>query len=172
MLDPRQLRAARALADWEQSDLAEAAGVSIATIRKIEQGATGVRPATEARIVAAFEQGGVRLIPDGPDGGVGVRLREGEMQRAYWDLKNRIKAWFIYNHGCKDDDDLDCLINELAFGTTMLAPESLPDLEHNGVKLPVPLVADLVRLEELEAEIMACQDDEIDEAEHEDDLPA
>lgn len=79
MLRPRLMRAARALAGWEQSDLAKASGISISTVRKIEQGAIGTLPRTEARIIAAFERAGLQLIPEGPDGGAGARWKEREM---------------------------------------------------------------------------------------------
>lgn len=42
----RQIKAARALLDWSQEDLAIRAALSIATIRKIESGALSPRDKT------------------------------------------------------------------------------------------------------------------------------
>ena len=159
MLRPRLMRAARALAGWEQSDLAEASGISIATIRKIEQGATGTRPRTEARIVAAFEEAGVQLIPEGPDGGAGVRWEEPEMNpqmREYFELKNKIKGFFIYHLGREDNEHLDAMIGEVAFnhiGGQLSLKETLGRWGLSN--LPPPLTADLAKLGELENDIGA-----------------
>ena len=75
MLKPKILRAARALLEWEQSDLAQASGLSIATIRKIEQGATGVRHYTEVQIIGAFNRAGL-FIQNGQSGRIVVQLEE------------------------------------------------------------------------------------------------
>jgi transcriptional regulator with XRE-family HTH domain len=150
------MRAARALAGWEQCELAEAAGISIATVRKIEQGAIGTRPQTEAKIIAAFERAGVQLIPDGPDGGAGVRWKEREMNeemRKYLDLKNKIKGWFIYNLGHEDNEDLDRMIDEVAFSNTYPASreDTLTRSAHSN--LPASLIADLEKLGDMENDI-------------------
>jgi hypothetical protein len=90
-------------------------GISIATIRKIEQGAIGTRPRRRG-LSLRFERAGLQLISQDPDGGAGVRWKEREMNeqmREYFKLKNRIKVWFIYNHGLKDDEDLDYMIDEV-----------------------------------------------------------
>jgi len=77
-----QIKAARALIGIEQGDLAEAALVSINTIRNME--ATGkktvsVRLATLIRVRDALQKMGVALVDDGDvsPGGPGVRLRKG-----------------------------------------------------------------------------------------------
>jgi transcriptional regulator with XRE-family HTH domain len=172
------MRAARALAGWEQSDLAEASGISIATVRKIEQGAIGTRPSTEAKIVAAFERAGLQLIPEGPDGGAGVRWKEREMTEQmyeYVELKNKIKGFFIYNLGQKDNEDLSDMIDEVAFATIQSHDDLQETLtEWNLSALPATLVADLEKLGELEMEIgvkqeMECemqQEDDDNENEH------
>jgi len=74
----RQIKAARALLGWSQTELAAAARLSVPTIKRIEAkgGDLGGRPDTSARIVAALESAGAEFIAkDG--GGIGVRLREG-----------------------------------------------------------------------------------------------
>lgn len=66
MLKAPQIKAARALIDWSQEDLANASGLSIATIRKIESGALSPRDKTMGAIISAFEDANVEFIyPDG-----------------------------------------------------------------------------------------------------------
>ena len=73
-----QVRAARALLDWSQPQLAEAAKLSLPTIRRME-GPLGPSRSTAANVEAirnAFAQAGVIFIKDGEasTGGLGVRL--------------------------------------------------------------------------------------------------
>ncbi|MGB5083524.1 MAG: helix-turn-helix transcriptional regulator [Methylocystis silviterrae] len=72
----RQVKAARELLGWKQTDLAEASGLSIVTIRRLEAqaGELGGREDTVAAIRAALESAGVEFTNgDAP----GVRLRKG-----------------------------------------------------------------------------------------------
>ena len=73
----RQIKAARALLDWSQEDLASSAGISIPTIKRLEaqDGLLGGRSETGNKIRVALEQGGVEFI-DENGGGAGVRLRK------------------------------------------------------------------------------------------------
>jgi transcriptional regulator with XRE-family HTH domain len=73
----RQIKAARALLDWSQEQLATAAAVSIPTIKRLEaqEGLLGGRDETGAKISAALEAAGVEFI-DENGGGPGVRLRK------------------------------------------------------------------------------------------------
>lgn len=65
-------RAARALLKWSMRDLADAAGVSLPTILKLENdGAVG--PDTEAKLSAAFAARGVE-ITNGDHTGARLRL--------------------------------------------------------------------------------------------------
>ena len=76
MLHCAQIRAARGLLDWRQDDLAKAARIGIATLRRIEDG-TGPAMAnmsTLLRIQAALEKAGVCFINPDSNGGIGVRL--------------------------------------------------------------------------------------------------
>jgi predicted transcriptional regulator len=75
MITAEQCRAARALLDWGQADLAEQAGVGIVTVRQIEAGGHDARRATLKVIKQAFEFAGVEFI-DENGGGPGVRLRK------------------------------------------------------------------------------------------------
>ena len=76
MLQTAQIRAARALVGWNQSDLAKAAKVNVATIRRIEGKAGPVMGyvSTLIRIQSAFEQAGIRFLNKDSEGGIGVRL--------------------------------------------------------------------------------------------------
>ena len=73
----RQVKAARALLGWSQDDLAEAAEVSIPTIKRLEaiDGPLGGRGKTSERIVGAIRSAGVEFIAEN-GGGQGVRLRK------------------------------------------------------------------------------------------------
>src|SRR5436309_2270860 len=73
----RQIKAARALLAWSQEELAEAADVSIPTIKRLEanDGPLGGRSETGAKIRTALEAGGIEFI-DENGGGPGVRLRK------------------------------------------------------------------------------------------------
>lgn len=78
MITPSQIRAARALIGWKQSDLAAASGVSEISVKNIERGATDARGSTLGKIQVAFEAAGVLFLDPGDtrDGGPGVRLRQ------------------------------------------------------------------------------------------------
>jgi DNA-binding XRE family transcriptional regulator len=73
---PAQCRAARALLDWTQDDLSQAAEVGVVTIRQFERGATEPRRAILIALRRALEDAGVRFINANKGGGPGVRLRE------------------------------------------------------------------------------------------------
>lgn len=62
---PRQIRAARAMLDVRQRDLAEAAGISLATLNNIERGIADPRSSTLAAIERALRAAGVDLSDDG-----------------------------------------------------------------------------------------------------------
>jgi DNA-binding XRE family transcriptional regulator len=73
----RQIKAARALLGWSQDVLAEAADVSIPTVKRLEaaDGPLGGRGETAAKIIRAIVSGGAEFI-DENGGGPGVRLRK------------------------------------------------------------------------------------------------
>ena len=75
MISPSQCRAARALLDWSQQQLADNAGVGIVTIRQLEADAHEPRRATLEVVRRALEAAGVEFI-DENGGGAGVRLRK------------------------------------------------------------------------------------------------
>jgi predicted transcriptional regulator len=80
MITAAQIRAARALLGLDQRRLAEAAGLSLPTIQRMEASAGQVRGNVESlvRVVEALEKAGVELIGEGASsavGGRGVRLK-------------------------------------------------------------------------------------------------
>ena len=72
-MDPNQCQAARALLGWRCEDVADAAGVGIATVWRFEAG-DGVRQSTIDTIRKALEDAGIEFIPEN-GGGPGVRLK-------------------------------------------------------------------------------------------------
>lgn len=77
MLTAGQIRAARGLLDWTQTDLANAAGLAVSSIKNIEGGVTDPNPKTISALRTALELAGVVLLTPGDmrDGGHGVRLK-------------------------------------------------------------------------------------------------
>jgi transcriptional regulator with XRE-family HTH domain len=78
MITTGQIRAARALIGWKQTDLAAKSGVSEISIKNIERGVTDPRSSTLGAIQTAFEKAGVLFLEPGDtrDGGAGVRLKK------------------------------------------------------------------------------------------------
>jgi len=70
-LNRAQCRAARALLDWSQEELAHRASVTKKTIADFERGATRPYARTIAKIIAALTITGLELLNDGAPG---VRL--------------------------------------------------------------------------------------------------
>jgi DNA-binding XRE family transcriptional regulator len=74
-ITPDQCRAARALLDWTQDELAERAEVSRSTVRGFEGRQHELHRATAAAIRRALEAAGVELLDADASGGEGVRRR-------------------------------------------------------------------------------------------------
>ncbi len=81
-LSAAHLRAARALLDMTQVEVATSAKVSLPTLKRLESPASGPQKANSASVEAVahvYTQHGVRFLFAEPDGGIGVRLQtEGE----------------------------------------------------------------------------------------------
>ena len=80
MITAAQLRAARALLGMDQRALAEASGLSVPTIQRMEASEEVVRGNVESlmKLIAALDAAGVELINAGAvsaQGGRGVRLK-------------------------------------------------------------------------------------------------
>ena len=82
MLTIEQIRAARGLLGWSQSKLAERAGLSLPTVKRVEID-LGLRVSEEARnkLRRALESAGVEFI-DENGGGPGVRLRRRHQKKS------------------------------------------------------------------------------------------
>ncbi len=77
MLYPAQIRAARALLGWHQSELARKAKVGLATIQRLEQGPDGpvlAHYSTVLRITECLKNAGVVFLTADEEASVGVRL--------------------------------------------------------------------------------------------------
>ena len=80
MITPPQLKAARALLGMDQRALAEASGLSLPTIQRMEASDGVIRGQVESlmKLIAALDKAGVELINEGAiseKGGLGVRLK-------------------------------------------------------------------------------------------------
>ena len=83
MIIAGQIRAARALLGIDQRQLAEASGLSLPTIQRMESSDGQVRGNVDSlvKVVDALERAGVELIAEGSvstEGGRGVRLKQTE----------------------------------------------------------------------------------------------
>jgi transcriptional regulator with XRE-family HTH domain len=78
LITSEQIRAARALLRWEQRNLAEASGVSLPSIKRLETspGNLSAQPRTIDALRAALEAAGVTFVEENGEG-PGVRLRKG-----------------------------------------------------------------------------------------------
>jgi len=62
MIIGKQIRAARALLEWDAKDLAKKSGLSLDTVFKIENGSVQPRPATADKIMNVFNENGVEFL--------------------------------------------------------------------------------------------------------------
>ncbi len=75
MIEPRQIRAARALLNWSQDDLALASGIARSSIKNIENDITAARKDTIHDIQMALENFGIEFIPNS-----GIRCRQSNLE--------------------------------------------------------------------------------------------
>jgi predicted transcriptional regulator len=82
LLTAEQIRAGRALLRWEQRRLAEAAEISLETVKRLEgmDGPVAAHSGTVSAIEQALEKAGVEFIPEN-GGGPGVRLAKKKGKR-------------------------------------------------------------------------------------------
>lgn len=76
MIESGQIRAARALLGWSQSELVERSGLSLTTIKRMENDAIGPGKSSAENLAAverALMAAGVQFIPRN-GGGAGVRM--------------------------------------------------------------------------------------------------
>lgn len=77
MINSAQCRAGRALLNWSQQQLADAARVGVVTVRQFESGGSEPRNATLDVIRRALESAGVIFVEENGEG-PGVRLKKGK----------------------------------------------------------------------------------------------
>ena len=87
MITSLQMRAARALLNIDQRELADISGLSLPTIQRMEASEEIVRGNVDSlmKLISALDASGLELIGDGAastGGGRGVRLKSGSRQRA------------------------------------------------------------------------------------------
>ena len=78
MMQSKQIRAARSLLGWNQSQLSEASGVNLGTVKRMEKDDEGLQNTYNKNVTAvqqALEKSGIEFIPENGSG-VGVRLKE------------------------------------------------------------------------------------------------
>jgi transcriptional regulator with XRE-family HTH domain len=109
MITGEQIRAARALLRLDQSGLARRAGVSVATLRRIERGAQNARLSSQAlmSVQHALEAAGAEFI----DNGVRCRRRRTpeeieERIRKIMEIAHRSAKFIAENPGGYSEDDL------------------------------------------------------------------
>lgn len=75
-MEGRQIKAARAMLAWSQTDLCKEAGISRATLNDLENDTGDPRRSSIEGVEDAFRRHGVLFLSDGDtrDGGPGVRM--------------------------------------------------------------------------------------------------
>jgi transcriptional regulator with XRE-family HTH domain len=86
MITAAQMRAARALLNIDQRQLADLSGLSLPTIQRMEGSEDTIRGNVDSlmKLISALEEAGVELINEGAishGGGRGVRLKETRKDR-------------------------------------------------------------------------------------------
>ena len=78
MVNPAQIRGARALLGMRQQELADLASMSVVTLKRLEAAGTTVRGSarTIASLQRALEEAGIVFIDQNNDLGPGVRLKK------------------------------------------------------------------------------------------------
>jgi transcriptional regulator with XRE-family HTH domain len=76
-LTSEQIRAARMLLRWEQRELAEASGISLPSVKRLETqpGPLSAQERTLTELRKALEKAGVEFIAEN-GGGAGVRMKK------------------------------------------------------------------------------------------------
>lgn len=116
MITPRQIRAARSLLDWTQTDLATAASLHINAINKIENAMGIPRTSSLERIQAALETAGIRFR-----GQRGVEVKEDVFEMVRYEgadfLRRMIDDMLLVIRRA-DDEVMTCTPDERLFNLT------------------------------------------------------
>jgi transcriptional regulator with XRE-family HTH domain len=68
-MTPKQVKAARAMLDWSQQDLAEIAGVATSTVADFERGQRTPIASNAQAMRSSLESAGIRFLPNGVEKG-------------------------------------------------------------------------------------------------------
>jgi transcriptional regulator with XRE-family HTH domain len=107
LISAAQCRAARALLEWTQSDLAQRAGSIRMTVVRFERGYT-VRASTRRQFREAFEQAGLQFMPSDAGGGEGVVrqaqpfVRRFAFDRDFYLSQAQLIAWLAQRPANRD----------------------------------------------------------------------
>lgn len=103
LLECSQIRAARALLNWSQSDLARASHIANSSIKNVENENTTARRETLEQIRTAFESNGVEFLP-----GSGVKLKTDCVTTVYGKTATTVLFDSIYTtaHASRDREVL------------------------------------------------------------------
>lgn len=77
MMNAAQSRAARALLDWTQPRLAEAAGIGLSTVVDFEKERRAVSAEAVGKMAAALQAAGIEFTNGGKPGGVRLAVEPG-----------------------------------------------------------------------------------------------
>ncbi len=125
MISPRQIRAARALLDWKQSDLAEASGISLPSINNLEREIGSPRVDTFAAIQESLERAGIEFTS-----GNGVRLKNDIFEISHYqgdDFIEKQNDDLFFCMKNSDDEAVMCGLDERKF--TIYAPDQVKRYE-------------------------------------------
>ncbi len=130
MISAQQIKAARALLDWKQSDLAREADISLPSINNIERQIGSPRGDTLRSIQTAFEKMGIEFLTGG------VRLKDEIFEIQKYQGADFIKKQNDDLFACMqgpDDEALMCNLDERMF--PKYAPDQVIryDAHHNAV---------------------------------------
>lgn len=75
-IDRTLVRTARALVDWTQPDLATAAGIALATLKRFEKGYRVPTDRTLANLLKVLKKAGVEFHHNGKRLGVSISVRK------------------------------------------------------------------------------------------------
>lgn len=134
MIEPRQIRAARALLNWSQDDLANASGIARSSIKNIENDITIARKDTISEIQTALENSGIEFTANS-----GVRMKSDivmvyEGQDAF---KNLLDHLYKSAKASQDNEILIIGLDEELtekFDSMELINEYLKKIEAAGIK--------------------------------------
>jgi transcriptional regulator with XRE-family HTH domain len=101
MITPRQIRAARALLNWSQQDLAKTSGIAISSIKNIENELTVARRESLSRIHDAFDASGIDFTEN-----QGVRLKHGDIEVFEGQERFHDFTEFVYQHIMRHGGDV------------------------------------------------------------------